>query len=234
MVLSGIVLFFVASVSYANMNNRTNLDDLVYWHGDQSEPKIALTFDDGPNEPYTSEILDILKKYNVKATFFVLGKNVESYPLTIKRIAEEGHVIGNHTYSHPYLLFESKTQFKYQIKRTEQDIMRFAGVRPYLFRSPYGVDNKWIYSAAKQMGYLTIEWSVTGNNGGKEIRPEQIANYVLKGTENGSIILLHDGDRLIRHADRSHIVKALPFIIESLEKKGYQFVTVPKLIGLKN
>ena len=112
--------------------------------------------------------------------------------------------------------------------------MRFAGVRPYLFRSPYGVDNKWIYSAAKQMGYLTIEWSVTGNNGGKEIRPEQIANYVLKGTENGSIILLHDGDRLIRHADRSHIVKALPFIIESLEKKGYQFVTVPKLIGLKN
>lgn len=232
--VSSIIVALVANASYANMNKRPNLDGLVYWHGDQGEPKIALTFDDGPNEPYTSEILDILKKYNVKATFFVLGKNVEFYPSIMKRIVKEGHVIGNHTYSHPYLLLKSKTQIKYQIKRTEQNIMQITGVKPYLFRSPYGVDNKWIYLAAKQMGYVTIEWSVTGKNGGKEIQPEKIVNDVLKGTENGSIILLHDGDRLIRHADRSHIVKALPFIIESLQKKGYEFVTVPKLIGLEN
>lgn len=228
-----IIVALIVNVSYANMNKRRNIDGLVYWHGDPNQPKIALTFDDGPNEPYTSKILDILKKYNVKATFFVIGKNVEYYPSIIKRIVQEGHVIGNHTYSHPCLLLELKTQIKYQIKETEQNIMQITGVKPYLFRSPYGVDNKGIYLVAKQMGYVTIEWSVTGRNGGKEIQFEKIVNDVLKDTENGSIILLHDGDRLIRHADRSHIVKALPFIIESLQKKGYQFVVVPKLIGLE-
>lgn len=232
--VSGFIVAFVANASHADISKRLNMNGLVYWHGDPGQPQIALTFDDGPNEPYTSAILDVLKKYNVKATFFVLGKNVESYPSTMKRIVAEGHVIGNHTYSHPYLLLKFKTQIKYQIQKTEQSIMRITGVKPCLFRSPYGVDNKWIYLVARQMGYMTIEWSATGNNGGKEIQPEKIANDVLREVKNGTIILLHDGNRLIQHADRSHLVKALPFIIESLQRKGYQFVTVPKLIGLGN
>jgi peptidoglycan-N-acetylglucosamine deacetylase len=231
--VSCVIAVFVANVSYANVDKRPNIEGLAYWHGDRNQPEIALTFDDGPNDPYTSEILDILKKYNVKATFFVLGKNVERYPGIAGRIIKEGHVIGNHTYDHPYLLIQSKSHIKYEIQKAEQAIVAATNIKPYLFRSPYGVDNKWIYQAAKQMGYVTIEWSVTGHNGGKEIQPDKIIKDVLKGVENGSIILLHDGDRLIRHPDRSHIVKVLPFIIESLQRKGYQFVTVPELIGLE-
>jgi peptidoglycan/xylan/chitin deacetylase (PgdA/CDA1 family) len=232
--VSSIIVALVANTSYANLNKKPNIDGFAYWHGDPSQPKIALTFDDGPNEPYTSEILDILKKYNIKATFFVLGKNVERYPDAARRIIKEGHVIGNHTYTHPYMLIKLKTGIKYEIQKTEQAIVSATNVKPHLFRSPYGLDSLWMYHAAKDLGYITIEWSVTGNNGGREIKPEKIVDDVLKYTEDGSIILLHDGNRLIQHFDRSHLVKALPLIIESLQKKGYQFVTVPVLLGTED
>ncbi|MGA2775784.1 MAG: polysaccharide deacetylase family protein [Candidatus Omnitrophota bacterium] len=227
-----IALILSVNKVYASLDKKHNEVGLVYWHGDIDQPKIALTFDDGPNEPYTTEILDILKKYNVKATFFVLGKNVERYPDTARRIVKEGHVIGNHTYDHPYLLLQSKSHIKYEIRKAEQAIMVATGMKPHLFRSPYGVDNSWIYHAARDFGYVTIEWSVTGNNGGKEISPDEITKKILSGVKNGSIILLHDGDRLIKGANRRNIVKALPFIIESLQHKGYQFLTVSKLLGL--
>jgi len=229
----GIALILAVNKAYAGLDKKRNEAGLVYWHGDQSKPKIALTFDDGPNEPYTSEILDILKKYSIKATFFVLGKNVEHYPDTAKRIAEEGHVIGNHTYDHPFLLIQSTSHIKYEIEKTGQAIVKATHTKPYLFRPPYGVTDNWIYHTVKEHGYVTVEWSVTGNNGGKEIPPDKITKNILSEVKNGSIILLHDGDRLIKGADRRNIVKALPFIIESLQKKGYQFVTVPELLGLK-
>lgn len=228
----GIALILSVNKVYASLDKKHNEAGLVYWHGDIGQPKIALTFDDGPNEPYTSELLDILKKCNVKATFFVLGKNVERYPDIARRIIKEGHVIGNHTYDHPYLLVQSKSHIKYEIQEAEQAIVAATNIRPHLFRSPYGVDNSWIYHIAREFGYVTIEWSVTGHNGGKEIPPDEIIKKILSEVKNGSIILLHDGDRLVRGADRRNIVKALPFIIESLQKKGYQFVTVSELLGL--
>ena len=228
-----IALYLSTNQAYAGPDKKHNITGLVYWHGDSTQPKIALTFDDGPNEPYTSEVLDILKKYNVKATFFLLGKNVERYPATVKRMFEEGHVIGNHTYDHPYLLIQSRSHIQNEIKKAEQDIFAAANTRTHLFRSPYGVDNSWVYHAAKELDYVTIGWSVTGNNGRTEISPDIIAKDVLRDTKNGSIILLHDGKRLVKGANRSHVVKALPFIIESLRQKGYQFVTVPQLLGLQ-
>jgi len=234
LVFFSITLILYVNKIYASLDKKRNEAGLVYWHGDIQQHKVALTFDDGPNEPYTSEILDILKKYNAKATFFVLGKNVERYPDTARRIIKEGHAIGNHTYDHPYLLLQSKSHIKYEIEKAEQAIVAATNIRPYLFRSPYGLDNSWIYHAGKEFGYITIEWSVSANNGGKEIAPDKIVKNVLGKVENGSIILLHDGDRLIRGANRRNIVKALPLIIESLQEKGYQFVTVPQLLGIEN
>jgi len=220
---------------YAGLDKKRNIDGLVYWHGDISRPNVALTFDDGPNEPYTSEILDILKRYNIKATFFLLGKNVERYPSATRRIVEEGHIIGNHTYDHPYLLIQSKSHIKLEIEKTEQAILKTANIRPHLFRPPYGVDDNWIYHTVKNMGYVTIEWSITGHNGGREISPDIIIKNILGEIKNGAIVLLHDGNRLIRGkgADRSRVVKALPYIIESLQKRGYQLVTVPQLLDIK-
>jgi len=234
-----LVIFITLSILltskvYAVLDKKHNIVGLVYWHGDIGQPKIALTFDDGPNEPYTSEILDILKRYNVKVTFFLLGKNVERYPDTTRRIVKEGHAIGNHTYDHPYLLIQSKSHIKYEIKKAEQSIFEAANTKTHLFRSPYGVDNSWVYHFAKEIGYVTIEWTVTGHNGRKEVTPDKIVKNILDEVENGAIILLHDGNRLIKGYDRSQTVKALPAIIELLQQKGYQFVTVPQLLGIEN
>lgn len=218
----------------ADLHRKHNKIGVVYWHGDVSQKKIALTFDDGPNEPYTSQILDILKSYNIKATFFLIGKNVEAYPEVLKRMVKEGHCIGNHTYSHPELALKSKTQIGNQIKKTEEAIFKASGIRPYLFRPPYGLDNPWVFIETEKMSYVIIKWSVSGHNGGKDIPFDKILERVLRGVENGSIILLHDGDRLIKGADRSQMVKALPLIIESLQKRGYQLITIPELLDLEN
>lgn len=218
----------------ADLHKKHNRIGVVYWHGDLTQKEIALSFDDGPNEPYTSQILDILKSYNIKATFFLIGKNVEAYPEVVKRIVKKGHSVGNHTYSHPDLALELKSQIEHQIKKTEEAIFKATGIRPHLFRPPYGLDNPWVFIEAEKMGYLIIKWSVSGGNGGREVESEKISKRVLSRVENGSIILLHDGNRLIKGADRSQVVKALPLIIESLQKEGYQFVTIPELLNLEN
>lgn len=234
LILCFIPVVICQNQAQADLHKKHNKIGVVYWHGDINEKKIALTFDDGPNEPYTSQILDILKRYDIKATFFLIGKNVEVYPEIVKRIAKDGHLIGNHTYTHPDLALELKFQIEKQIKRTEEAIFKAAGLRPYLFRPPYGLDNPWVFKEAEKLGYVIIKWSVSAHNGGKEIPYDRILRRILNDVENGSIILLHDGDRLVKQADRSQIVKALPLIIESLQQKGYQFVTIPELLELEN
>jgi peptidoglycan/xylan/chitin deacetylase (PgdA/CDA1 family) len=217
----------------ANINRQQNKEGVVYWHGDSTQNKIALTFDDGPQDVYTPQILDILKKYRLKATFFLIGKNVKFFPEVVKRIVREGHCIGNHTYSHPDLVLKNKEQIRLQLQKTEEAIYNATGLKTYLFRPPYGADNHWVSLEAENLGYVIIQWSVSGLNGRKDSQFDKIARRVITNTQNGSIILLHDGNRLSNKTDRSQIIKALPIIIETLQQKGYQFVTIPELLDLK-
>ena len=233
-ILCVIAVVLSINETQADLHKKRDRAGVIYWHGDVNQNKIALTFDDGPNEPYTSQVLDILKTFNIKATFFLIGKNVEIYPGTTKRIVKEGHTIGNHTYNHPDLRLKPESQIEYQIKKAEEAILNATSIKPYLFRPPYGVDNPRVLAVVEKAGYVTVKWSVSGFNGGNEIKSDKILKKVLKGTKNGSIVLLHDGNRLIKKAERSQIVKALPLIIESLQEESYQFVTVPQLLGLKN
>ncbi|RJP29156.1 MAG: polysaccharide deacetylase family protein [Candidatus Omnitrophota bacterium] len=214
----------------ANLHNKKNRKGVVYWHGDSTRNKIALTFDDGPQSIYTPQILDILKKYNIRATFFLIGKNVEVLPELAKRIRDEGHIIGNHTYDHPDLRLQNQRQIKQQIRKTEKAIIDATGIKPYLFRPPYGVDNNVVLQEAENSGYTIIKWSVSGLNGRQDSHSRKIAHRVVGNVRNGSIILLHDGNRLSNNTDRSQIVKALPIIIETLQGKGYQFVTINELL----
>lgn len=225
---------FVMALSdaQANLHRKRNKEGVVYWHGDFAQNKIALTFDDGPQDVYTPQILDILKKYNIKATFFLIGQNVEVFPEVAKRIAQEGHVIRNHTYTHLDLRLQTKDQIKQQLEKAEKAIFGATGVKPYLFRTPYGTDNNLVLLEAENLKYMIIKWSVSGLNGRSDLRFDKIAKKVIANTQNGSIILLHDGNRLSHKTDRSQIVKALPIIIETLKREGYQFVTIPELLDL--
>ena len=124
------------------------------------EKKIALTFDDGPHYKYTDEILDILEKYGVKATFFVIGVNAERHPEKVKRIALSGHEIGNHTYSHPHLKKVSAQELESEIEKASEVISRLTGKKPVLFRPPEGYCTEEISAVASAMDYRIILWNI--------------------------------------------------------------------------
>ena len=219
-------------ISYGDLSQKQNHPGVVYWHGDPTQKKVSLTFDDGPNATYTPQILKILKEYNIQATFFMLGKNVESYPDIAKEVAESGNVIGNHSYTHKNLIFDLNPYVRRQIIRSQSRILENTGITPLLFRPPYGGDDPFTVNQTKKLGYVMVKWSVSSKDWE---RPgvSKIINNVLKNTKNGSIILMHDGDRLLTKVDRSQTVEALPTIITNIQRQGYQFVTLPDLLELK-
>lgn len=188
----------------------------------KSGKKVYLTFDDGPSD-LTGEVLDILKKANVKATFFVLGEQATARPEFIARIHEEGHAIGNHTYDHEYSkLYESFYEFWRQIKQTEETVRLITGVRPQLVRAPGGTAGNFdetYFRLLKQGGYQVFDWNVDSRDSKRRGVP---AAEILKGAtapanSNEAIVLLHDG------AGHKETVKALPGIIAFYKSKGYQF-----------
>jgi len=186
-----------------------------------------LTFDDGPNEPFTSQILDILKKYQVKASFFVCGKNIELFPESIKRIVKEGHAIGNHAYSHSPILSRLGL-ISGEIKKTSEAIYRITGVKTHFFRPPWGFLTPWLRSYLKNNGYRIVLWDIkTRDWNGPSA--EIIRDRVLDNVKPGAVVLMHDGFETKRNGDRSKTVKALPQIIEGLKAKGYQLTSIKDL-----
>jgi peptidoglycan/xylan/chitin deacetylase (PgdA/CDA1 family) len=205
----------------------------VYYRGDHHQKVVALTFDDGPNEPYTSEVLDILDKYNIKATFFAVGENVQLYPETAKRIVAEGHVLGNHSYTHNANHALSEYGAKDLIV-AEKAIFDTVGVKPHLYRPPHGKKSPWELEEVRDQGMIEVAWSVsTGELNTHSY--EKVADRIVDETHKGEIILLHDGygtSHNCSQADKSLTVEALPLIIEKLQAEGYTFVTVPELLDV--
>jgi peptidoglycan/xylan/chitin deacetylase (PgdA/CDA1 family)/GT2 family glycosyltransferase len=205
----------------------------VYYKGDNQQKVVALTFDDGPNEPYTSEVLDILDKYNVKATFFAVGENVQLYPETAKRIVAEGHVLGNHSYTHNanHALTEYGAK---DLVLAEKAIYDTVGVKPHLYRPPHGKKTPWELEEVREQGMIEVSWSVsTGELNTHSF--EKVADRLVDETHPGEIMLLHDGygtSHNCLQADKSLTVEALPLIIEKLQAEGYTFVTVPELLDV--
>lgn len=187
-------------------------------------PYVALTFDDGPHAQNTPRLLDILRARNVKATFYVIGKNVDLYPGIVRRTVAEGHEIGNHTYNHPKLSSMSMASVNQELSRTANSIERACGVKPKTMRPPYGAllqnQRQNIYD---NFGYPTIMWSVDPLDW-RRPGASVVTSRILNGTSNGGIILLHD-----LHASS---VDAVPGVIDGLLRKGYRFVTVSQLLAM--
>lgn len=185
---------------------------------DTKKKRVALTFDDGPDPNYTEKLLDGLKERDVKATFFLLGKQVDKYPDIVKRMYKEGHIIGNHSYDHVNLATLSATDAKNQISKTNEAIYKITGEYPQYLRPPFGNEPQ-NEDVAKDM--ITVLWDVDpldwccGSS-------TNVANKVEKSVKEGDIILLHD-------ASKSSVEAALQ-IVDELTEKGYEFVTVDKLI----
>jgi len=190
---------------------------------------VALTFDDGPNPTFTPRLLDILDKYDVKATFFMIGKYMDKYPEIASDVVRRGHVIGNHTYTHPRNIeLDTQAQVIRELDKCEEAIERITGKRGHLFRPPRGLIDGSVFTIASEEGYTTVLWSVCADHHDAPT-PELMADRVLANNRPGGIILAHDGETGIRWKD----VAATPLIIEELRKRGYRFVTVPELLKMK-
>jgi peptidoglycan/xylan/chitin deacetylase (PgdA/CDA1 family) len=188
------------------------------------EKIVALTIDDGPDPRFTPAVLDILKRYYVPATFFVVGQSCEKYPEIIKRELAEGHEIENHTYTHPDLRSDSGLQTEQEILKNQAVIERLTNKRPHYFRPPKRLFTNNTVDVAEDNGYETILWSVcVEHHAAKAV--EDMANRVIKYAKPGTIILTHDG-----RLDRTRSVEALPLIIEGYQKQGYRFVRLDELL----
>lgn len=186
-----------------------------------SEKVIALTFDDGPNEPYTSQVLEILDHYHVPATFFLVGQHALQFPEVVSRIAEKGHLIGNHTWSHRPFVFQSPQNIENEILKTEEILQPFQKIE--WIRSPHGWKSIFLMSILKKHHYRLSGWSA-GLWDSDQPGVEVIVNRFKKRLKPGMILLLHDGDGDRDFADRSQTVAALPQIIEYAQSQGYRFI----------
>jgi peptidoglycan/xylan/chitin deacetylase (PgdA/CDA1 family) len=188
---------------------------------------IALTFDDGPWPTSTSQVLDVLKNSNVKATFFMVGKQVQKYPQLVKQVVAEGHAIGNHTWSHQYYQYNESAAAG-EIDRTAELVYKTTGVKTSLFRPPAGILNNGLVTYAHEKNYAVVMWSVDSKDWrSRRTTKQAFIDNVLKEAKPGGIVLLHDGG-----GDRSNTVQALPQLIAQLKKHGYKFVTVPELLEI--
>ncbi len=192
-----------------------------------TEKVVALTYDDGPHPVFTPQILDILDKYHVKATFFMIGSQMERYPEVVEEVLKRGHIITNHTYTHPRNIeADTAPQIIRELELCEQVIERMTGRRAYLFRPPRGSVDSTVFAIAQEEGYQTILWTVCADHHDTPT-PELMAERVVKLIKPGGIILAHDGTFPSRWKD----VQATSLIIESLMKQGYQFLTLPELLA---
>lgn len=204
--------------------------DVFFLQGPTDQKRVALTFDDGPDPRFSNDVLDVLRQYNVPVTFFVLGSRAVANPEIVKRIQNEGHVIGNHTYAHPNLVVESDLDtLEQEVTRTEDALNGIIGYRTKLFRPPYGFLYNELVEKLRDMNYYVIGWSVDSLDW-QEDPPEVIASNVLDIIHPGAIILMHDGAE--SDGDRTNTIKSLHQFIPTLQEQGYEFVTLPELLNI--
>ena len=192
----------------------------------RAAPEVALTFDDGPNPPYTGQILGILARYQVPATFFCVGLQASAHPADVARMAAAGHGLGNHTWSHPFLPDLTRAQLAEQLDRTDEAVSRAAGGRePGLFRPPYGSRSPDVLRWLGERGSTVLLWDVDPSDWARP-GAAVIAGRVLTQARPGTIILMHDGG-----GDRSQTVAALPLVIEGLLDRGFRFTLAADLLA---
>lgn len=216
-VISLLVLFGISSSASESQ--------ITYRRVENENMEIALTFDDGPHPYYTERILKILEKYNVKATFFFVGQNIENYPEAAEKVYAAGHEIGNHTYTHHRVRAMEQGELFRELNRCDDAIFEIEEYRTHLFRPPEGAFDDDVELTAKSMDYSIILWSIDTRDW-EHLPPETILGNVLTNVRSGDIILMHD-----YIGRNSPTPESLEMMIPALLERGYKFVTVSELMG---
>ena len=196
----------------------------VLWKGSTEGQGIYLTFDDGPHPVYTPRLLDLLNRYNAKASFFLLGEKILLYPGIVERIKKEGHTIGNHGFSHQSMIFWKRGKIIREILQTDYAIEKITGKRPLFFRPPYGKFDLRFKKLMDELHHKLVIWSLLSYDF-KETNPERLIKKVLEKIHRGAIVLFHDG-----HSNTPVMLEALPTILNSFHHLGYQMKTLEQII----
>ena len=204
-------------------------DGLFYGSGPTDKKEAALTFDDGPGAR-TEKILVVLKKYNVRATFFIEASQIDIRPALAKKVLDAGQDIGTHTYSHPnfwvYKKDDKADVLRRELEKAEKTMAKVLNLKPELLRMPYGFVRPWVREVAKEKNYKIISW--TFGCDWKKLTREELVSQYLKHLSPGAIFLMHDGG-----GKNKKTAEALPEIIEGIQKRGYKIVTVGEMFGFE-
>lgn len=221
-ILMAAILCTVGSVSvFANSNRK-----LPIYCVDCEEKKIAISFDAAWGNDDTETLINILKEYDAKATFFVVGAWVDKYPESVKQLSDAGHQVHNHSNTHPHMPSISSVQKIDELNSCNQKIASVTGKTPTLFRAPYGDYDNATIEAAESLGMYVVQWDVDSLDWKDNATPDSICKRVTSKVKNGSIVLFHN--------DADHTPEALPTILKCLKEEGYEFVFIDELIMKEN
>lgn len=200
-----------------------------YCRGDAAQKWVALTFDDGPNEPYTSQILDILAQKQVPAAFFTVGASVSRSPEVVARMLREGHTVGNHTQTHRGLIALGPEEIREELAAWERAMAPIGAPQPKLFRAPHGWKSPFLGNILAETGYRLVGWT-RGVWDTDRTGAEVLFHRLTARPENGMILLLHDGVEGAPGADRGDLVAVLPKVIDHYRALGFRFVGLPEMM----
>ncbi len=226
-----VIVLILGALYWTCMSPYSQLWGLVPWRGRTNQKVVALTFDDGPNEPYTSDIVAFLNKHKISATFFQVGTAVQRYPNVTRAMAQAGHIIGNHSLSHAFTKYFTQPSFRHEIAENQRVLTEVLGKTPALYRSPWLWRQPWLLHTVKQLKLHPV-WGEFGD-ALEVLRPgaEHIARRTLAKVRPGSIIIFHDGIDG-KGGDRQQTIEAAKIVVKQLQANGYAFVTVDKLLNL--
>lgn len=229
---AGVALAAGASLlGYAISNPNSQLLGPCISRIETEQPIVCLTFDDGPS-PWTLPVLDILEAHNIRATFFQCGVNVRRYPEIARRVVECGHEVGNHTDSHPYLLFRSQQFLREELYRAHYSIQEATGCTPRFFRPPFGVRWFGLTAVERELGLVQVTWTVIGKDW--KLTADEIVRHVLRRVRNGAIICLHDGREIEPEPNCRETVLAVRKLVLALPAMGFHFCCLGEALCLRN
>jgi peptidoglycan/xylan/chitin deacetylase (PgdA/CDA1 family) len=218
----------VVYAGYASMAPRSQLYGRTFVCATPGSRQIALTFDDGPNDPYTLQLLEVLARHQVRATFFMIGRFAAQRPEIAREVAAAGHAIGNHTFSHPNLIFCSPARVREELNHCRKALEDAVGKHSNLFRPPYGGRLPHVLRAARGLGMQPVMWSVSSRDW-RLTSAEAIERQVMRNMRGGDVVLMHDGAPQTMGVDRKDSVSAADRIIRRYKGEGFAFLPVASL-----
>ena len=228
-VLTGAATAALVAAGYQSMAPTGQWYGRTFTGAARGSRQLALTYDDGPNDPHTLRLLEVLAKHGSHATFFLIGRYAQQRPDIVREIVNAGHVVGNHTFTHPLLIFKSPAEIRRELTDCRNAIQDAVGDHSNLFRPPFGGRRPRVLRIARELGLEPIMWNVTGYDWNAP-PAAVIERKVSRCVRGGDVILLHDGGHKQLGADRSQTVQATDHLITRYKSDGFEFLSIPQMM----